>query len=151
MANQPRPAQGHDKPNGISPAPTGRGWRVLVVEDDPMVAESLAGLLRLDGYEVQVAGDGGAALEVFQADHPDVVLLDLGLPVLDGYAVAKQLREQKTGKRPVLIAVTGLGQREDRVRSYEAGIDLHLTKPVLIEELRQFLVRFQAISGPHAG
>jgi DNA-binding response OmpR family regulator len=151
MDGQPFSRAENDGSNGTTPVPEGRGWRVLVVEDDAIAAEGLARLLRQDGFEVRVAGDGLAALEVFQADHPDVVLLDLGLPFLDGYAVAKQLREQTSGKRPVLIAVTGFGQKEDRVRSYEVGIDLHLTKPVPIGELRQFLARFQAVSGPNAG
>jgi CheY-like chemotaxis protein len=138
--------ENHDGPNGKASGV--RTWRVLLVEDDAIAAEGLAGLLRRDGYEVRIVGDGPSALQTAEADVPDVVLLDLGLPGMDGYEVARGLRAQKTAKRPLLIAVTGYGERDERVRSYEVGMDLHLTKPVSVGELRGFLERYQAVARP---
>jgi DNA-binding response OmpR family regulator len=79
-------------------------------------------------------------------EHPEVILLDLGLPGLSGYDVAKQLRAESAGKRPLVIAITGHGEQEERLRSYESGIDLHLTKPVDINELRHFVGRFRQMA-----
>jgi DNA-binding response OmpR family regulator len=118
--------------------------RVLVVEDDEDTATSLAILLRLNGYEVELACDGPSALRTVQASPPDVVLLDIGLPQMDGWQVAKQIREQSAGKRPLIVAITGYGTEPDRLRSQEAGIDLHLLKPVNPEELEKVLRRFKA-------
>lgn len=122
--------------------------RILIVEDDGIAANALAELLKSDGNEVAVATDGIAGLQATEAGTPDVVLLDLGLPGMDGYEVCKRIREQEHKKRPLLIAVTGHGQKEDRIRSYESGIDLHLTKPVDIHELRHVLGRFRTIVSP---
>jgi DNA-binding response OmpR family regulator len=121
--------------------------RVLVVEDDEDTAASMALLLRLDGHEVRVAGEGGAALREAQDRPPDVVLLDIGLPGLDGYEVAKRLRERAAGKQPLVIAVTGRDQDEARRRSAEAGIDLHLLKPADPDGLRQMLKRWHRTIG----
>jgi CheY-like chemotaxis protein len=121
---------------------------VLVVEDDPDLAAGLAGWLGLHGHEVLVAPDGPAALRAAEADPPDVVLLDLGLPGMDGYAVAERVREERTpalAKAPLMIAVTGRHSDHDRRRSEEAGIDLHLTKPVDAGLLSRILRRFQDI------
>jgi DNA-binding response OmpR family regulator len=123
---------------------------VLVVEDDPDTAGLMAAMLRGDGCTVHVALDGLEALRAAEQEHPEVILLDLGLPGMSGYDVARGLRAQKTEKRPLLIAVTGRGEHADRLRSYEVGIDLHLTKPVDIEELRVYLNRFQTMSA-HPG
>jgi CheY-like chemotaxis protein len=119
--------------------------RVLVVEDEADTAASVAMLLRLDGHEVQVAGDGPTALRVAQERPPDVALLDLLLPGMDGYEVARRLLERATDKRPLLIAITGCGQEPDRQRSAQAGIDLHLLKPVDPAALQGLLKRFQGI------
>jgi DNA-binding response OmpR family regulator len=116
--------------------------RLLIVEDNADAAESLGMLLKLDGHAVRITLDGATALQAAESDSPDVVLLDLGLPGMDGYEVARRLRQLKTSKRPLLIAVTGRRRKDERVHSYEVGIDLHLTKPVRIEELRGFLDRF---------
>jgi CheY-like chemotaxis protein len=116
--------------------------RVLVVEDQPDAAATLVMLLCVWGYEVQAAHDGLSALAVAQAFSPDVVLLDIGLPGMDGWQVAERLRQQPTIKRPHLIAVTGYGQDADRRRSQDAGIELHLVKPVDPDELRQVLAPF---------
>jgi CheY-like chemotaxis protein len=114
---------------------------VLVVEDRPDAAESLAAL-RLDGHEVRVAHDGPSALEQAGRSPPDAVLLDIGLPGVDGWHVAERLRATAGERRPLLVAVTGYGGRADRDRSERAGIDLHLAKPadpgVLLEMLRRF-------------
>jgi DNA-binding response OmpR family regulator len=124
------------------------GLRILVVEDDVTLAELTAALLGMSGHEVRTALDGPAALEASRAEPPDVVLLDIGLPGMDGYQVARRLRREPTDRRPVIVAVSGFGQREDRLHSYESGIDLHLTKPVDAEELLALLERLQVLSGP---
>jgi CheY-like chemotaxis protein len=102
------------------------------VEDEPDNAYSMALLLRTFGHTAAIAADGDAALQAAAANPPDVVLLDIGLPGMDGYQVARRLREQqqKTGHRMLLIAVTGYGQAADRQRSSDAGVFLHLVKPV---------------------
>jgi PAS domain S-box-containing protein len=104
--------------------------RVLVVDDNVDTAESLAMLLKLYGHEVWPAHTGPKALEAAQAEQPDVILLDIGLPGMDGYEVARRLREQKGLEGATLIAMTGYGEEADRRRSAEAGFDHHLVKPV---------------------
>jgi two-component system, OmpR family, response regulator len=122
---------------------------VLVVEDYPDTAETLAILLRIDGHEVQVVRDGRAALEFAAQSPPDVVLLDIGLPGgLDGWQLAERLARASDGKRPLLIALTGYGQNEDRQRSERAGIDLHLLKPADPKQLLAVLRRFRSILRP---
>jgi CheY-like chemotaxis protein len=126
--------------------------RVLIVEDNADCAEALALLLRLDGHDVDTAGDGPTGLEKARDDEPDVVLLDLGLPGMSGLDVARRLREQGAWRKaPLLIAVTGHGQEADRRRSAEAGIDLHLVKPVDPVQLRSVLRRFYDVVGRGAG
>jgi two-component system OmpR family response regulator len=132
------------RPNGQS------RLRVLIVEDDADTADSMAILLRLYTYDVQVACDGATALRTVLEKQPDVVLLDIGLPKLDGWELAKQLRSQITGKRPLLIAISGYGMQSDQKRSQEAGIDLHLVKPVEPEMLQQVLQRFETVIVPNA-
>ena len=118
--------------------------RVLVVEDDATTARTWERLLGALGHEVAVARDGPTALRAAEA-KPDVVLLDLGLPGISGYEVARQLRGLRWDARPLLIAITGYGEPSDRLHSYEVGIDLHLVKPVEVEELKEFLEHFQAV------
>ncbi len=122
--------------------------RVLVVEDHEDTATSTALVLRLYGHDVQVASDGQMALQLMDAHAPDVVLLDLGLPKMDGWEVAKQIRSQATYKRPLLVAVSGYGREADRLRSAEAGIDLHLVKPIDPDQLKNLLERFQTVVVP---
>jgi PAS domain S-box-containing protein len=130
--------QGRDEcTNG---APT-QARRILVVDDNRDSAESLAILLRIVGNEVQIAHDGPSALEAAKAFRPAVVLLDIGLPGMDGHQVARKLRETPEGKDAVLIAQTGWGQDEDRVRSTEAGFDAHLTKPLDLAVLQSVLAK----------
>ncbi|MDP9122541.1 MAG: ATP-binding protein [Acidobacteriota bacterium] len=116
-----------------------RRTHVLVVEDNLDAAESLASLLRLWNHEVSVAHDGPAALEVARAERPEVVLLDIGLPGLDGYQVARRLREEIGLSSALLVAMTGYGQPEDRRRSRDAGIQYHFVKPVEPMVLRSLL------------
>ena len=113
-------------------------YRVLVVDDDRDTAESMALLLSLGRLDVQTAYDGPTALETAQTFQPQIVLLDLGLPQMDGFEVASLLREQK-GHQMVLIALTGYGQSEDRRRSREAGFDHHLVKPLDFDELKRLI------------
>jgi CheY-like chemotaxis protein len=111
------------------------------VEDHADTADSLALLLCLFGHQVRVARDGRTALELARAFSPDVVLLDIGLPGMDGWQIAQQFRQQPAARRPLLIALTGYGQDNDRQRSHEAGIDLHLLKPVDPDLLRRLLAQ----------
>lgn len=124
--------------------------RILIVEDDPDTADSMAILLRLYTYDVQVAPDAPTALRALREKQPDVVLLDIGLPKLDGWQLAKEIRSHSTDKRPLLIAISGFGMQSDQVRSQEAGIDLHLVKPVEPEMLQQILQRFEMVLAPGA-
>jgi PAS domain S-box-containing protein len=115
--------------------------RILVVEDNLDTAESLSFLLKLDGNETHAVYDGLTAVETAATFQPDVVLLDIGLPGLNGYDVANRIREQAWGRKMVLVALTGWGQEEDRRRSREAGFDHHLTKPVDPVALKKLLAR----------
>jgi CheY-like chemotaxis protein len=103
--------------------------RILVIDDSRDAAESMALLLKLRGHEVRTAHDGGEAIPAAEAFQPDVVFLDIGLPGMDGYEVARRMRRQQTGSKVLLVALTGYGQDEDRRRSGEAGFDHHLVKP----------------------
>ena len=110
--------------------PAGTSRRVLVVDDNVDAAESLALLLRLGGHEVRVAHDGPAALALAEADPPEVALLDLGMPGMDGYELAGRFRGHPALRDVLLVALTGWGQAEDRRRTAAAGFDHHLVKPV---------------------
>jgi CheY-like chemotaxis protein len=123
----------------------GPSLRILVVEDDQDTATSLTMLLDFYGYEAEVAVDGPSACRAYQANEPEVVLLDLGLPRMDGWEVAKQIRQMQGSQRPLLIAVTGYGDEASRCRSCEAGIDLHWVKPVDPQKLERLLSRFQSM------
>lgn len=114
------------------------GQRVLVVDDNRDGAESLALLLRRIGHVVEIAHDGPAAIVATEQFDPRVILLDIGLPKMNGFEVAVRIREQRAD-RVVLVAVTGWGQSEDRRRTREAGFDYHMTKPVDFGVLRDLL------------
>ena len=113
--------------------------RVLVVDDNRSHATSLSVLLRTMGQDVDEAYDGPTALELARRNHPDVILLDIGLPGMDGYEVARRCREENGLERTMLVAMTGYGKEEDRRRSQEAGFNVHLVKPVNLEDLRLLL------------
>ncbi len=112
---------------------------VLVVDNDRDTTDSLAVLLRMWGFCPLVAYDGPTALAVAAAERPDVILLDIGLPGLDGYEVARRLRRQPWAAGVRLLALTGYGQEKDRQDADTAGFDRHLLKPFDPEELRQLL------------
>ena len=127
------------------------GLRILIAEDRKDCADSLAMLLRLYGHTVMIAQNGPNTLEMVQAHQPDVLLLDIGLPGMDGYAVANHLKDYKRTKTPLIIAVTGFGREEDRRHAQEAGIDLHMVKPLDPEQLRIVLERFQIMLDKRPG
>jgi PAS domain S-box-containing protein len=130
-------------PDGPVTAPTPRagGCRILVVDDHPDVRESLAMLLELQGHEVAIACDGVEAVEAAERWHPDLVLLDLGMPRLDGYGACRRIREQAWGKDLTVIALTGWGQEGDRSQTAEAGFDDHLVKPVAPATLLEIVAK----------
>jgi PAS domain S-box-containing protein len=138
------PALAHE-PLDCKPPPwtegarTTKACRVLVVDDNRDSAASLALLLKLSGHETETAHDGLAALEAVKTFRPDVVLLDIGLPKLDGHEVARRIRQQPGGKDVVLVALTAWCQDEDRRKSKEAGFDQHMTKPLDYEGLINWL------------
>jgi len=123
---------------------------VLVVEDHQDVATTTAELLELRGHKVRIADSGPKAVEAVEADPPDVVLLDIGLPGMNGWEVAERLRKSD-GKRPVVVAVTARGADEDRERSAEVGVDLHLVKPVEPLALTSLLNRLRIIMAARQG
>ena len=122
------------------------GERVLVVDDNEDAAAVLSEALDALGYAVRTAGDGPEALEIARLFHPDVALLDIGLPVMDGYELAQHLRDLSNGTPLRLIAVTGYGQSEDRQRSKAAGFEAHLVKPINLTRLQKLLARGPAQS-----
>jgi len=114
---------------------------VLIVDNNQDAADCLALLLRRAGYEVRTAYDGPAALDLARARPPDAVLLDIGMPGMDGLEVARRLRQDLGLKQALLVAVTGFGQEQDRRRSHEAGFDIHLVKPTDVRTLERLLAR----------
>jgi signal transduction histidine kinase/ActR/RegA family two-component response regulator len=120
--------------------------RILVVDDNADAAESLALMLRLQEHEVQIAPDGATALAAAQTFHPQVVLLDIGLPDMTGYEVARRLRQNPGAAEMLLVAVTGYCQEEDRRKSQEAGFNAHLAKPTCLDSLYALLTRSLSIS-----
>ncbi len=113
--------------------------RILVVDDYPLAAESLMKMLQLGGHDVWVARDGPSALREVESRRPDIVLLDIGLPGMDGFQVAERIRNLPRIQQLTLIALSGYGQEEDRRRSRAAGFDYHLTKPVDFKALHQLI------------
>lgn len=112
--------------------------RILVVDDDRDVANSLTLLLSMEGYESRSVYEAQQAASEVEAFRPDVVLLDIGLPGMDGYEVARQIRA-RDGHQPVLVAVSGYGREEDRRLSEQAGFDAHFVKPMELGELERLL------------
>ena len=109
----------------------------------------LKAALELLGYEAIVAHDGVAALDLFARDQPDVALLDIGLPVMDGYELAARLRALEDATRPLrLVAVTGYGQERDRSRAIAAGFDEHMVKPIALDRLERILEELMAARQP---
>jgi CheY-like chemotaxis protein len=136
----PIPAQAPE-PRAASRVETGPAIRrrILIVDDNEDGAASLAMMLKLGGHETETAHDGLEAVEAAERFRPDAMLLDIGLPKLNGYEVCRRIRERPWGKDVVLVAVTGWGQDEDRDRSKAAGFDTHVVKPVDREVLGKLL------------
>lgn len=134
-----------EHPLDINPDLQPGPFRVLVVDDNVDSARSMAMLLELEGYDVECAFDGEEALRLAASLRPHVVMLDLGLPLLNGYDVARRLRQDPTmvrgGVPLLLMAVSGYGRERDRIQAREAGFDLHLTKPADPELVLQLLAR----------
>ena len=133
VATLPEPAEVDQLSDEINKKRAGK--RILVVDDNHDSAESLAVLLELSGHEVRMASDGIDAVKTSDEFRPDVILLDIGLPRMNGYEAARVIRCRPWGNGVTLIALTGWGQKEDRERSKDAGFDTHLVKPVDHDEL----------------
>ena len=119
--------------------------RILIVDDNQDGADSLAMLLEEVGQETHQAHDGMEAIAAAEHLRPDAVLLDIGLPKLNGYEVCRRIRRQPWGQRVTMVAVTGWGQEEDRQRSQEAGFDSHLVKPVDCDVLMRLLASLPSV------
>jgi PAS domain S-box-containing protein len=140
-------AEPHDEPsaNGAAPVASSPGTRrrILIADDNRDSAISLAMVLKLMGYETQTVFDGLSAVKAAESFHPDMVLLDIGMPQLNGYEACRRIRNQVAAGRPIIVAVTGWGQQDDRRRSTEAGFDHHLVKPLDPRELERLLAQLE--------
>jgi len=137
-AAPPSAAEASPRVEGLAaPMPSPR--RVVVVDDNHDSADSLTMLLRLEGHDVQTAYDGERALAAVAAHDPDVVLLDLGIPKIDGFEVCRRLRAEPGGERRVVVALTGWSQELHRSSSHDAGFDHHLVKPVDLDMLAEIV------------
>jgi PAS domain S-box-containing protein len=115
----------------------GRRYRVLVVDDNRDAKETLSRLIRMLGHQVETASDGAEAIDAAASFHPEIVVMDLGMPVMDGFEAARRIREQPWGTGMTLVAATGWGQDHDRQRTRVAGFDHHLVKPIDLGELQR--------------
>jgi signal transduction histidine kinase len=127
------------RPAAVETPASGHPLRILVVDDNEAQAESLALLLGCDGHDVRTACDGPRALEAAAAFRPQAVLLDIGMPGMDGYEAARRLRQQSSSEKMLLVALTGYGRAEDVERAHAAGFDRHLVKPAEPAEVRRLL------------
>jgi CheY-like chemotaxis protein len=127
----------------MQPPPVPASLRVLIVDDCPDTTWSLALLMRLWGHEAAIARDGPRALALADDFCPDVVLLDMAMPGMDGCEVARGMRRRDHGDRPYLLAMSGYGRQEDRLRALEAGCNDHWLKPVDLEALQELLATFK--------
>jgi two-component system, sensor histidine kinase len=118
--------------------------KVLIADDNRDAVDSMALVLQFSGFEVHVAHSGGQALDMAQQLRPEVVFLDIGMPDLNGYEVARAIRAQEWGKHAYMLAITGWGQSEDKERALAAGFDQHLTKPVDLDQVEAILREFQS-------
>jgi CheY-like chemotaxis protein/two-component sensor histidine kinase len=126
-------------PHNSHDVPRAAKRRILVVDDNVDALESLGRLVALLGNEVRRAHDGLEAFEIAQTFQPDIVLMDLGMPTLNGYGAARRIRQEPWGREMVLVATTGWGQDDDRRRTAEAGFDCHLVKPITMAALQELL------------
>lgn len=132
----------------LPPKSKGPGLHILVVDDNVDSAQGLARLLKRSGHTPSVVHNGRQALEEGRRNSPQAVVLDIGLPDLDGYALARLMRQEQYGRCALIIALTGYGQEEDRIMALEAGFDHHLTKPVKISDLQRLLADFASSLQP---
>jgi CheY-like chemotaxis protein len=146
LAEDTRVSQTMGPPKPEPPSSSAR--RVLVVEDNPDAQEALTCLLKSWGHDVQVADDGAAGIQAAIGLRPEIALVDLGLPTVDGYEVARQIRAALGLAAPLLIALTGYGAPEQRSQALAAGFDLHIVKPVEPERLSALLEEYAA-RAPH--
>ena len=126
-------------PSGSEPLRSGPTRRVLVVDDNRDSADSMEKLLKLLGNDTRAAHDGIEAVEVAEEFRPEVILMDVGMPRLNGYEATRRIRERPWGRSVIIIALTGWGQEGDHVQSREAGCDGHLVKPVNLPDLDRLL------------
>jgi CheY-like chemotaxis protein len=134
-------------PGPSGPARANRRLSVLVVEDNADVRHMLKTLLELEGHEVEATVDGLQGLEMIELYQPDVALVDIGLPGIDGYELARQVRGNPENENVYLVALTGYGERKDRRRALQSGFDAHLAKPVDLEDLLHLLAECSRTSG----
>jgi CheY-like chemotaxis protein len=138
-------------PPAAPPAATGSSRRILIADDNPDVLESFELMLQLLGHEVMTAVDGLEVLEKAEQFWPEVIVLDVGMPKLDGYETARRLRQQPWGRDAVLVALTGWGTEKDKKQSAEAGFNIHLVKPVDAPTIMKHLEKFdQSRTNGHA-
>jgi CheY-like chemotaxis protein len=130
-----------EPPRQLAPVET---CRVLVVDDHPDIAQTIAAYLELTGYQVVAVNDGLQALDCVASFKPDVVLLDIGLPGMDGYEVARRLRVIPQIEQALLIALTGYGQLSDRLKAQEAGFNAHVVKPADPQEVEHMIANWRA-------
>lgn len=116
--------------------------KIALIEDNVDCREMLQSLLQLEGYDVEVAADGREGLDLILKTAPRVAFVDIGLPELDGYEVARKIRQSLTSDQVYLVALTGYGRERDRKAILEAGFDKHLVKPFAFEDLIRFLKEF---------
>lgn len=117
------------------------GRRILVVDDNIDAASTTAALLEILGNQVRTVHDGLAAVDAAREMRPDIILLDIGLPGIDGYEAARRIRSQEENRQTFLVALTGWGQDKDKAQAGEAGFDEHWTKPIGLEQLTALLAR----------
>jgi signal transduction histidine kinase len=144
------PAGSSPLPQAVSddaPSDTSGALKVLVVDDNFDVAQTVGWMLEAIGHDYQLVHDGREALQAAREYRPDVVLLDIGLPVMDGYEVCKAFRQEELFRTLPIIAQTGWGQSSDKARALEAGFDHHLTKPVSLDDLEKLLATYDTRSG----
>ncbi|WP_438750263.1 response regulator [Pararhizobium sp. O133] len=139
LASTPEPATDVEQPSASAPAASAKPLKVLVVDDNTDLAFMLGMMLEEMGHEFELAHDGHKALQAARHYRPDVILLDIGLPGMDGYEVCRAFRQEELFKDTPIFAQTGWGQSRDKAKASEAGFDQHLTKPVAFEDLEKLL------------